>query len=130
MASARTEADLPIDGALMATGATLELAAQLERAGPFGSGNPQPRFAFAAHCCSFAKVVGGAHIRCVLTAEDGGRIDAIAFRAADTAVGQLLGERRGHPLHVAGHLRRDHWGGREKVELVIEDVADPRGQSL
>ena len=65
----------------------------------------------------------------MLTSDDGGRIDAIAFRSADTPVGQLLAEGRGHPLHVAGHLRRDHWGGREKVELVIEDVADPRTQS-
>ena len=34
----------------------------------------------------------------------------------------------GMPLHVAGHLRRDTWGGRDKRELVIEDVADPRRQ--
>jgi predicted dehydrogenase len=32
----------------------------------------------------------------------------------------------GMPLHVAGHLRSDTWGGRDKRELVIEDVADPR----
>jgi single-stranded-DNA-specific exonuclease len=37
----------------------------------------------------------------------------------------LLGA-AGMPLHVAGHLRRDTWGGRDKRELVIEDVADPR----
>ena len=129
VASARGAADLKIDGALMAAGASLELAALLEQAGPFGAGNPQPRFAFAAHRCTFAKVVGNAHTRCVLASDDGGRIDAIAFRSADTPVGRLLAEGRGHPLHVAGHLRRDNWGGREKVELVIEDVADPRAQS-
>jgi single-stranded-DNA-specific exonuclease len=27
------------------------------------------------------------------------------------------------PLHVAGHLRRDTWGGRTRIELQIEDVA-------
>ena len=30
----------------------------LERAGPYGQGNPQPRFAFPAHRVRFAKVVG------------------------------------------------------------------------
>ena len=30
------------------------------------------------------------------------------------------------PLHVAGNLRRDTWDGRDRRELVIEDVADPR----
>ena len=34
----------------------------------------------------------------------------------------------GLPLHVAGNLRRDSWGGRERIELMIEDVADPRKQ--
>jgi single-stranded-DNA-specific exonuclease len=34
----------------------------------------------------------------------------------------------GMPLHVAGHLRRDTWGGRDRIELQIEDAADPRRQ--
>jgi single-stranded-DNA-specific exonuclease len=28
------------------------------------------------------------------------------------------------PIHVAGHLRRDTWGGRNRIELQIEDVAE------
>jgi single-stranded-DNA-specific exonuclease len=32
------------------------------------------------------------------------------------------------PVHVAGSLKRDTWGGREKIELTIEDAADPRRQ--
>ena len=31
----------------------------------------------------------------------------------------------GLPLHVAGHLRRTSWQGKESVELLIEDAADP-----
>jgi single-stranded-DNA-specific exonuclease len=34
----------------------------------------------------------------------------------------------GLPLHVAGNVKRDTWGGREKTELMIEDAADPRRQ--
>jgi single-stranded-DNA-specific exonuclease len=34
----------------------------------------------------------------------------------------------GLPLHVAGTLRRETWGGRERIELTIEDAADPRRQ--
>ena len=98
----------------------------LEKAGPFGNGNPRPRFAFAAHRCRFAKLVGNAHIRCTLAAGDGTRINAIAFRAADTPLGALLLESDGMPLHVAGHLNRNSWGGRVSVELIIEDAADPR----
>ena len=123
---ASAEANLKVDGALMASSATKELMAQLDKAGPFGAGNPQPRFAFAAHHCKFAKIVGERHVRCSLTASDGTRIDAIAFNSAETEVGKLLLDSRGLPLHVVGHLRRSDWGGREKIELHIEDVADPR----
>ena len=119
---------LDIDGALTPASVTDELIDLLERAGPYGQGNPQPRFAFPAHRVKFAKVVGEAHVRCVLEAGDGSRLDAVAFRAADQPVGAALLASAGMPMHVAGHLRRDTWNGRDKRELVIEDVADPRRQ--
>lgn len=108
---ANAEAYLKIDGALMASSATLDLMSQLERAGPYGAGNPQPRFAFAAHRCKFAKIVGDRHVRCSLTSSDGSRIDAIAFNSAETSVGKLLLESKGLPVHVVGRLRRSDWGG-------------------
>jgi single-stranded-DNA-specific exonuclease len=67
-------------------------------------------------------------VRCSLEGGDGSRLDAVAFRAADQATGALLLASGGMPLHIAGHLRRDTWNGRDKLELVIEDVADPRAQ--
>src|SRR5262245_38332539 len=88
--SARAAASLAIDGALTPAAVTDEFLALLERAGPYGQGNPQPRFAFPAHRVKFAKVVGGAHVRCVLEAGDGSRLDAVAFRAADQPLGEAL----------------------------------------
>jgi single-stranded-DNA-specific exonuclease len=127
-AAARAVFSLDIDGALTALTVSEELADLLERAGPYGQGNPQPRFAFPAHRVTSAKVVGGAHVRCVLQAGDGARLDAVAFRAAGQPIGRALLGASGLPLHVAGHLRRDTWGGRSRRELVVEDVADPRAQ--
>ena len=124
--SVRAAASLDIDAALMASGATRELMDLLERAGPYGQGNAQPRFVFPAHRVKFAKLVGEAHVRLVLEAADGGRLEAIAFRAAGQPLGDLLMNAGGMPLHVAGALRRDTWGGREKIELAIDDAADPR----
>jgi single-stranded-DNA-specific exonuclease len=125
---ARSSLALEIDSALTPVSVTDELMALIERAGPFGQGNPEPRFAFPAHRVKFAKVLGGAHVRCVLEAGDGSRLDAVAFRAAEQPVGVALLGAAGLPLHVVGHLRRDTWNGRDKRELVIEDVADPRQQ--
>ncbi len=127
-AHARQQSGLELDGALTPAAATEELIALLERAGPYGQGNPQPRFAFPAHRVKFAKVMGEAHVRCVLEAADGTRLDAVAFRAVGQPLGELLLSSAGMPIHVAGALRRDTWGGRDRRELVIEDVADPRQQ--
>jgi single-stranded-DNA-specific exonuclease len=126
--AARAALALAIDGALTPAAVNDEFLDLIERAGPYGQGNPQPRFAFPAHRVKFAKAVGEAHVRCVLEAGDGSRLDAVAFRVADQPLGQALLGSSGMPLHVAGHLRRDTWGGRDRRELVIEDIASPRPQ--
>jgi single-stranded-DNA-specific exonuclease len=126
--AARSQVGLEVDGALTPGAVTHDLMNLIDRAGPFGQGNPQPRFVFPAHRIKFVKVVGEAHVRCALEAGDGSRIDAIAFRAAGQPLGDLLVNSGGMPLHVAGSLRRDTWNGRDKLELFIEDAADPRQQ--
>jgi single-stranded-DNA-specific exonuclease len=126
---ARERAGLEIDGVVVPQGVTTEFISLLDRAGPYGQGNPQPRFALPHVRVRFAKVVGENHIRCVLEAADASRIEAVAFRAHGQPLGDMLTSAAGMPLHIAGHFRRDTWGGREKIELLIEDAADPRGKS-
>jgi single-stranded-DNA-specific exonuclease len=128
-ASLADAASLDIDAALVASGATSELMELLDRVSPFGQGNPEARFVLPAHRVRFGKVVGGSHVRALLEGGDGARIDAIAFRAAGQPLGDALLSAGGMPLHVAGHLRRDTWGGRDRIEFQIVDVADPRRQS-
>lgn len=125
---AREQAGLEIDGALTPGAVNDTLIDMIEKVGPYGQGNPAPRFAFPAHRVKFAKVVGNAHIRCVLEAGDGSRLDAVAFRASGQPLGDLLTAPGGLPLHIAGTLKRDTWGGRQKIELTIDDAADPRKQ--
>ncbi len=120
---ARQAAALEIDGAMTPAGVSEEFIDLVEKAGPFGQGNPAPRFAFPAHRVRFAKIMGEAHIRCTLEAGDGSKLDAIAFRAVGQPIGDAIQQSNGMPLHVAGNLRRDTWGGRNRIELQIEDVA-------
>ncbi len=116
---------MKIDGALTAASAKPALIRSLERAGPYGAGNPEPSFVFPAHRIAFSKIVGAGHIQVSLQAGDGSRLQGIAFRAVDTLLGELLLRRSAEPLHVAGRLRIDYWGGREKVQLQISDAAQP-----
>lgn len=114
---------LKIDGALSASGATFELFDQMERAGPFGSGHAQPVFAIPAHRLKDARLVGTAHVKATLEAADGTRLDGIAFRAAETPLGNLLLNSRGSQLHVAGCLTADQWQGNRRIQLRILDAA-------
>ncbi|HLB78869.1 MAG TPA: single-stranded-DNA-specific exonuclease RecJ, partial [Dongiaceae bacterium] len=118
---------LAIDGALGPAAATPELAAEIARLGPFGSGNREPRFAVPAARVVRADPVGADHVRCVLAGGDGARLDAIAFRAFETGLGPALLQARGAALHVAGHLRAETWQGRRRVQLFIEDAAPAFG---
>jgi single-stranded-DNA-specific exonuclease len=122
--AARAIDHLAIDGALTAGAANGELCTTIERAGPFGSGNPEPVFALAAHHVVYADVVGGAHVRLRLRAGDGAQINAVAFRSLNRPLGDALLAARGRPLHVAGTLCRDAWQGQERVELRVLDSAD------
>jgi single-stranded-DNA-specific exonuclease len=121
--AARATRALEIDGALTPAAANDTLIDLIERAGPYGQGNPQPRFVFPSHRVRFAKVMGDAHLRVTLEADDGSRIEGIAFRAVGQPLGDLLTNTGGLPIHVAGNLRRDTWGGRQRIELQIEDAA-------
>jgi single-stranded-DNA-specific exonuclease len=114
---------LDLDAALQPRAATTEFVASLERMGPFGAGNAEPRFALPNVRLAFADLVGGAHIRLQIEGADGTRMKAIAFRAAENELGALLTTAKGQRLHLAGHLRRDTWQGRDSVQLIVEDAA-------
>lgn len=117
---------LDLEGALSAGAATADLVSLLARAGPFGSGNPEPVFAFPAHRIVYADAAGSDHVRCTLVASDGSRLKAIAFRSMGTELGEMLLSERSHPLHVAGRLCLDTWNGRRDAQVLIEDVAEIR----
>ena len=68
-------------------------------------------------------VVGAGHVRLRLESGDRSRLDAIAFRAAESPLGKALLGARGERLHVAGALTIDSWGGRERVQMRVLDAA-------
>jgi single-stranded-DNA-specific exonuclease len=115
-------ADLRLDGLLMPSAATPALIEKIEAAGPFGAGNPAPRFAFADQQVT-ARRVGESHLRISFGDGLGSKIDGIAFGAFDGPLGPML-ESPGHArFHLAGRLELNTFGGRTKVQLRLEDAA-------
>jgi single-stranded-DNA-specific exonuclease len=115
--------DLHLDAVTSPAGATLALTQEIASAGPFGAGNPEPLLGLSDVRLAFADVVGSSHIRLRLQGGEGTMLDAIAFRAVGTPLGDGLLAARGKPVHVAGRLRQDDWNGRTRVKLEIEDAA-------
>ncbi|TPJ53872.1 single-stranded-DNA-specific exonuclease RecJ [Mesorhizobium sp. B2-7-1] len=119
----QNEESLAIDGALAAEGATLQLLDALEKAGPFGAGHIAPVFVLPRHKLADARAVGTNHIRVDLQSQSGGKLQAIAFRAVDTDLGEFLFKNRGRTVHVAGSLSGNYWNGNRTVQFRISDAA-------
>src|ERR1051325_5345027 len=107
VAQSRHANELFIDGAVSARAVTPELVAMLNRAGPFGSGNPEPVIALPSHQLVYADEVGQAHMRLRLKSGDDAIVNGIAFRSIGQKLGNALAGHRGQPLHVAGCLAVD-----------------------
>ena len=116
---------LEVDGLLAPAACDRELWSAFQALQPFGPGNPEPVFVLAGVRVASVRPVRGGHVRVELQGAEGGRLRAVAWRAAETPVGAALLAAAGR-LDVAGRLRPDDWMGREGVEFEIEDVADPR----
>jgi single-stranded-DNA-specific exonuclease len=116
-------ASLVLDALSSPAAAGRDLISEIALVGPFGAGNPEPVLGFPDVRVSFADVVGGAHVRARLAGGDGSRLDAIAFRAAGTPLGEGLLKSRGKSIHAAGKLLAEEWNGQVRVQLHIEDAA-------
>jgi len=124
----RVRPELAIDGALSAEGAVSGLIDHLDALAPFGAANPEPRFAFPGLVVAHVEPVGTGHLRCTLGDSLGpARLKAIAFRVAESPLGEFLAAARGRAIHLAGHLRRDDYRGGDAVQLVIDDAAPVEG---
>ncbi|MBM3561761.1 MAG: single-stranded-DNA-specific exonuclease RecJ [Alphaproteobacteria bacterium] len=123
VAAARLDDALVLDAALAGRGVSLDLLRRVERAGPFGQGNPEPLFALPEQQVAFAQTVGSDHVRARLRSRDGATVDAIAFGAASSPLGDALlrGERT--QFHVAAKLSGSVFRGVERVETRIVDLA-------
>lgn len=121
-AAASGPRDLRIDGLLATSAATVQLLEEIENAGPFGQAAPAPRFAFA-NAAVTCRRIGESHLKIAVSDGSGPPLDAIAFGAFDGPLGTTL-EGAGHRrFHLAGKLELNHWNGRTRVQLRLDDAA-------
>lgn len=124
VARASATRDMALDIAVAPGGLTSELVNSLEEAGPYGVGWPGPRVAVGPVRLVKCDIVGTDHVRLIAAGDDGKSFKGIAFRAAESDMGQaLLHGSRGRRLWLAGRVKIDDWGNRPQAELHLEDAA-------
>jgi single-stranded-DNA-specific exonuclease len=124
VARASAEQNTLLDLTISPRGLTPTLVETLESAGPFGVGWPGPKVAVGPVTLVKVDLVGTDHVRMIASGADGGSFKAIAFRQAETELGQaLLHGARGRKLWLAGRAKIDDWGSRPQAELHVEDAA-------
>ncbi|QIK78498.1 single-stranded-DNA-specific exonuclease RecJ [Sphingomonas piscis] len=122
--AARHGRALLLDALLAPGGICGSLCDALDTAGPYGAGWPAPRVAAGPARLLRTGVVGDGHVRGIACGDDGKSFKWIAFRSADTDLGQALlaspGDKR---WWLAGTVKRDEWNGGEAAEMHLEDAA-------
>ncbi|WP_435200639.1 single-stranded-DNA-specific exonuclease RecJ [Qipengyuania sp. 902] len=124
VAGASASREMLLDIAVAPGGLVPDLIASLDEGGPYGVGWPGPRVAVGPVRLVKCDIVGADHVRIIASGDDGHSFKGIAFRAADSDMGQaLLHGSQGRKLWLAGRAKIDDWGSRPQAELHLEDAA-------
>ena len=122
--AAQAGQSLQLDLAVAPGGLVPPLVETLESAGPYGMGWPGPRIAVGPVRLIKADLVGKDHVRLIVRGDDGASFKAVAFRQAETELGQaLLNRAQGRRFWLAGRAKIDDWGSRPAAELHVDDAA-------
>ena len=122
--AARGGRSLLLDAMVAPGGVAAGLCDALDEAGPYGAGWPAPRVAAGPARLLKVSVVGNGHVRAIACGDDGKSFKLIAFRAADTPLGQaLLAASADQRWWLAGTIKRDEWNGGNAAEMHLEDAA-------
>jgi len=115
---------LLLDALLAPGGVAAGLCDALDAAGPYGAGWPAPRVAAGPARLLRPGIVGNGHVRAIACGDDGKSFKLIAFRAAETELGQaLLSSPADRRWWLAGTIKRDEWNGGNAAEMHLEDAA-------
>jgi single-stranded-DNA-specific exonuclease len=115
---------LLLDAALAPGGVVGGLCDELDGGGPYGAGWPSPRVAAGPARLLRVGVVGNGHVRGLACGDDGKSFKWIAFRSAETMLGEaLLASPADQRWWLAGSIKRDDWNGGNAAEMHLDDAA-------
>jgi len=111
-----------IDSVLTSSELNIDLARQVQLLEPFGESNPPPLFLVPRIPVLEYRTVGAEsrHLKLTLGGLDS-QVDAIAFGRGDFAMQILSNHIR--TVDIVGEITIDAWNGRERLQMVVHDIA-------
>ncbi len=93
----------------------------INKIGPFGTGNPIPIFLFKDLKVIKTSILGEKHISCILKSKIGRSINSIAFDSINSEIGKYLLNYKKN-LNVIGQINENFWNNKRTLQLIIKDV--------
>ena len=116
VAQARKNTALAVDGVLTASACTPNLVEEIEKAGPFGSGNPEPVFGLkAVRLRHRPEIFKEQHFRFHIDDENGRRIYGVAWKLAQRV------PPTGVPLDLAVQIGWNVYNDRKQLQMELLD---------
>ena len=115
--------NLYLDSLIAPSALNLEFYTDVEKLGPWGSGNSQPKFVIENLNVINSNIVGEKHINSILSGMDGTVIKSIAFNAKDSPIEPFLNKKNKKKINIAGKINLNEWKGKKSIQFVIEDLA-------
>lgn len=114
------------DAYLSTSSVNLDFAKQIEKTGPFGPSNHEPKFILKNVSILKVNIFGENNISCVIGCNESKNLNlsvrATAFRAKDNKLGEALINKNFNSINLVGYIRINRWKGRETAEFSIEDA--------
>lgn len=111
------------DGYLSLNSLSLSVYDLIEQIGPFGSGNPAPKFVFEKVTLKKIIIMQEKHIRCFLEDPISGKTaEAIIFNAFQSAIGDFLVKHQHQQIDILGSVKKDTWQDRVTLKIWIDDA--------
>ena len=94
----------------------------INKASPYGQGNPEPKFIVPNAEIEFCKIVGKGHLKLKISGSNYKNLDGIAFNAIGTPLGDLITNHSGSLIHFIGVIRKNDWQDFKGIQLQIFDA--------
>ena len=94
----------------------------INKASPYGQGNPEPKFIIPNAQLEFCKVVGNGHLKVKISGNNYKNLDGIAFNAVGSPLGDLITNHSGSLIHFIGVIRKNDWQDFKGIQLQIYDA--------